>query len=340
MDVSSNKFKALFNSALDAVIVFKKGGVIIDANDSAADLFSIPRASLVSMNISALLPKIPRGRRGELKLSSPLHNVTMLEYTQTKDFIPNTSVIFLRDISDRIIEKKNREHFLDIAGHEIKTPLASIKAYVQILQKTVDEETKIYLAKIDEKTNMVTQLINELLDVTRIRQDQMSFMYEVCNFDALVDEVRNEFSFTYPTHAIVTSGLTNKSIVADKGRIIQVVSNIIKNAIRYSPNRNKIFIDLESDRKSVTMKVADEGIGILPENLDKVFDLYFRSPKGKNTAPGGLGVGLYISSQIVKKHGGTLTVTSETNKGTTFTITLPLLPKKGKARKKNYSRIV
>lgn len=330
MDISSYPFKAIVQSALDGIIIYDKKGIILDANDSAAGLFSTTRDALISQELISILPEIPSKRRGELELHNPIHTVTILEYTLTKGFMPNTNVIFLRDISDRIIEQKLREHFLDIAGHEIKTPLASIKAYVQIMQKNATPELKEYLKKTDEKANMVTRLINELLDVTRIRQNRMNFVYAICNIDELIKEIRQEFSYTYPDHTIVISGSTGKEIIADKGRITQVITNILKNAIKYSPHKKNVYIDLSSTKNDVTIAIRDDGIGILPENIKKVFDLYFRSTRGENIAPGGLGVGLFISSQIIKRHGGSISVVSQAGKGSTFTITLLIKPKGGK----------
>lgn len=338
MEIPSDQFKTIVQSAFDGIIIYDKKGIILDANDSAAELFNTTKDALVSQKLTSIIPEIPSQGCGEIELPNPINSVTRLEFTLTNGFMPNANVIFLRDMSDRIIERKRRDHFLDIAAHEIKTPLASIKAYVQIMQKNAPPEFKEYLKKTDEKANMVTRLINELLDVTRIRQNRLNFIYAICNIDQLTQEITQEFSHTYPDHTIVISGSTGKEIIADKARITQVISNVLKNAIKYSPSKKKIYIDLSSTKKEVRISIRDNGIGILPENVKKVSTLYFRSQKGENIAPGGLGVGLFISSQIVKRHGGSISVTSKIGKGSTFTITLPIRPKGGKNGKKSSAR--
>jgi PAS domain S-box-containing protein len=335
---NESKFRAIVEASFDAILLYDNNGAILDANRSAIKLFGMSRMSLISSQIDTLLGSLPDRRSGELTLRPSINGVMNLEYTLTKSFMPDANVIFLHDITDRVTDQKRREHFLDIAGHEIKTPLSSIKAYVHILKKTANGESREFLSKIDSKTNIVTSLINELLDVTRIRQNQMKFVYEVCNIHEIMEDIRNDFALTSPTHKIMIKGSVKKDLICDKNRIVQVVNNLIKNAIRYSPAQNKVWVELKEEKSKLYIKVADKGIGIRPENLGKVFDIYFRTDKSQDIAPGGLGVGLFISSEIVKAHGGSISVASKHGHGATFTVTLPLKPKREKHAKKNSPR--
>lgn len=217
---------------------------------------------------------------------------------------------------------------LGIASHEFKTPLASIKIFTQILQKqlrhTRSKQYLLYLAKIDHQINKLTKMVSDLLDIERIKAGRLEVLREIFEFDEMVKETIEELQPAFGTHKIVLQGKANRYIMGDKGRISRVLINLISNAVKYSPGKNRVIISVSSTSRSVTVGVQDFGIGIPPEQKDKIFEPFSKASSSDNKKIPTTGLGLYISSELVKVHGGKIWVESTQSKGSTFYITLPL----------------
>lgn len=238
-----------------------------------------------------------------------------------------------RDITERKQNEEQRDFFIGLASHELKTPFASIKAFTQMLlrkfEKKGEKETAQHLSKIDAKVDTLTKLINDLLDITRIRAGKLDYNDEVFEFDEMVNEVIDSLQPAFPSHKIIKKGYTDTFIVSDRARIEQVMTNLLKNAAKYSPDSEKIELELNCDKKTVQFRVRDFGIGIDKEELPKLFRPFYRS-KMLDHKPEGLGLGLFISSEIVKHYGGRIEVESVKGEGTTFIVTLPVKPMRKK----------
>lgn len=233
-----------------------------------------------------------------------------------------------------------RSEFMSIASHELKTPVTSIKAYVQVLQqrftKRGDEQSAQQLAKMDVQLNKLTNLIGDLLDVTKIESGKLSFHIEEFDFNTLIVEMVEDLQRTTTKHSIIIEGEIQQKVCGDRDRIGQVMTNLITNAIKYSPQTKKILVQISKDGNFVKLCVKDFGVGISKEKQGKVFERFYRvsGPK-ENTFPG-LGLGLYISSEIIKRQGGRIWVESEGSgkglpagrQGSKFCFTLPLGRKK------------
>jgi len=232
------------------------------------------------------------------------------------------------EIEKRKKLEQQKDEFIALASHELKTPITSLKAFAQVLQKKCqkqkDKSSAAYLGKMDIQINKITTLIEDLLDITKIEAGKLSFHQGQFLFDDLVDEIIEEVQPTARHHKIVKKGTTGKSLVADHDRIGQVITNLLTNAIKYSPNSEKVILELSADLDSVSVSIHDFGIGISEEEQQYVFERFYREKRnGQETFPG-LGLGLYISSEIIKRHNGRIWVTSKENKGSKFTFTLPL----------------
>lgn len=232
------------------------------------------------------------------------------------------------DITERKALERQKDNFLGIASHELKTPVTSIKAYTQVLEsmfrKKGDAKAADQLAKMDAQVDKLTNLIADLLDVTKIQSGRLLFERELFAFNQLVEEVVEEIQRTTNKHKLAKALAENKKILGDRERIGQVITNFITNAIKYSPKADTINIFTETNDKYVTLKVQDFGVGIPKEKQDKVFEQFFRVSGPKQDTFPGLGLGLYISSEIIKREGGTIWVESEVGKGSTFCFKLPI----------------
>lgn len=231
------------------------------------------------------------------------------------------------DIHDQRLINEKKDEFISIASHELKTPLTSIKAYIQLLTKSdsfnKDKVAQLYLEKTNAFINKLNTLIAELLDVSKIQAGKLQFNMSSFRFDELVKESVETMQNITSTHKIIITGSCDANVVGDKHRLEQVFFNFISNAIKYSPNAEKILVDIKQIDSHVRVAITDYGIGIPKENLGKIFDRFYRA---ENLSPtfAGLGIGLFIASEIIRRHNGTFGVESEDGKGSTFYFTLPL----------------
>jgi two-component system CheB/CheR fusion protein len=180
------------------------------------------------------------------------------------------------------------------------------------------------LARMNTQIDKLTHLITDLLDTSKLEGGRMHYNMVSFDFNELVTEVVNDMQLVFLTHYINVSLGETLTIFADRERIEQVITNLISNAIKYSPRANNINIRSSSNAEHIVLDVEDFGIGISAENQNKVFEKFFRvSGQVEDTFPG-LGIGLFISEEIIKWHKGTINVQSIKGKGSTFTITLPV----------------
>jgi PAS domain S-box-containing protein len=232
------------------------------------------------------------------------------------------------DITELKQLQKQKDEFIGIASHELKTPVTSIKAYTQVLEAMLIKkgETKEagMIAKMDMQINRLTSLIGDLLDVTKISSGRLQFNPSWFNFNTMIKEVLEELQRTTRSHTLIEDFQANVDVFADKDRIGQVITNLITNAIKYSPKADKIIISAKIEDGEVNVCVEDFGIGISEEKLGKVFEQFYRVSGDKQHTFPGLGLGLYIASEIVKRENGRIWVTSTEGKGSTFCFSLPV----------------
>ena len=224
-----------------------------------------------------------------------------------------------------------REEFLRIASHELRTPLTSIKAYAQVLHrrftKAGDEQSAVLLAKMETQINKLINLINELLDTTRMEGGRLPWHEEEFDFAALVQEVVEEVGRTTERHHISIEGTVSTLLSGDRERIGQVLTNLLSNAMKYSPQATSIVVTLAANEDAITVGVQDFGIGISLEQQTHLFERFFRVSDSAHATFPGLGLGLYISAEIVKRQGGRMWVESRGDTGSTFFFTVPRVQK-------------
>jgi PAS domain S-box-containing protein len=232
------------------------------------------------------------------------------------------------DITEQKHTQQQKDDFIGIASHELKTPVTSIKAYTQVLEKMLLKkgETKeaAMITRMDAQINRLTSLIADLLDVTKINSGKLQFNDREFDFIPMVKELVEDLQRTTDRHTLIENYTDIGIVYGDKERIGQVISNLITNAIKYSPNADKIIIYTTKKDDEVVVCVQDFGIGISDDKLNRVFEQFYRvSGDMQHTFPG-LGLGLYISSEIVKREGGRIWVTSNVGKGSTFCFSIPI----------------
>jgi PAS domain S-box-containing protein len=223
-----------------------------------------------------------------------------------------------------------KDEFLSIASHELRTPVTSIKGYTQLAKTLIHENdlttSEEYLDIALDQIDRMSRLILELLDVSRIETGRLEIRREPIEWASFVRDVVHrhhtavsdrQFHLNVPNDTMFVSG--------DRDRLEQVLSNLIENAVKYSPEGSEIFVSVNHREHDVVTSICDRGIGIPSDELVMVFERFHRGRQVSSTNYGGLGLGLYITRQIVERHGGSIWVESKEGAGTTFYFSLPLV---------------
>jgi PAS domain S-box-containing protein len=340
------KFRRLFDSNLIGVFVSDFAGTFLDANDAFLDVLGYTRAELLAgtMQRDALTPpefhslsqnavKALRetGSSGAYE-KEYLHKsgrripvlvaVTRIEQTET-------CMGFVLDIGERKELEKRKDEFISMASHELKTPLTSLKGFLGLLQRRLttqgDEQALHYLARMDAQVNRLTKLVNELLDLSKMQTGQLDYREERFEVDALVQEIMENVQGTTQTHRLLLEGQIGAEVFGDRDRIGQVLINLLNNAIKYSPQGDRVLVRVAISQNKALVSVQDFGIGIAEEHQHKIFERFYQVTDPEEKTYPGLGIGLYISYQIVKRHGGRMWVESKKGEGAAFQFTLPLV---------------
>jgi signal transduction histidine kinase len=240
---------------------------------------------------------------------------------------PARIVGVIYDITSRKILEQHKDEFIGIASHELKTPVTSIKAYGEILQEIFeaagDKESFGLVKKLNTQIDRLTDLIRTLLDITRITDGLFRLVPEQLDLDALVAERVEDLQYISDKHAIVFTPGKTKPVTGDRERLILVMNNLITNAVKYSPDGGTVAIKTKNTKTGVNISVKDNGIGISEEQQQKIFNRFYRVDVTESQSFPGMGLGLYITAEIVRFHKGSITVISSPGEGAEFNVLIP-----------------
>ena len=268
-----------------------------------------------------------KNKEGEFKWHLYIASPVKDENGNIKMWVSSTTEI------QKIKEEEQRKgDFIKMVSHELKTPVTSIKGYVQLLLMMLEDvhekpdplQLKTSLVRIDRQVAKLTRLIIEMLDLTRIEESKLAMQKKLFNLNDMVTETVVDFSHGNLKHTINVYHDYVCNITGDKDRIEQVLINFIANAIKYSPNNGNIEVRVKaSENNQVAVSVKDNGIGIDAKDHQKIFERFYRvSGKSEQYYPG-FGIGLFIANAIIESQDGFITIDSEKGKGSVFTFTLP-----------------
>ncbi len=238
-----------------------------------------------------------------------------------------TTLILAAVMAERRALEQRKDEFISMASHELRTPLTCLHGYTQLLQRQLassDHPHALHaLATMEIQTRRLSRLIADLLDLSKIQAGKLTFTEETVDMDTLVREVAEQLQQTTIQHQITIEGNISGTIVGDRERLGQVLDNLLANAIKYSPQAERIIIRLTSTAEYLTISVQDFGIGIPPIEQEKIFERFYRVAGKRRQTASGLGIGLSIAHQIVEHYEGKLWVESVEGQGSTFSFSLP-----------------
>lgn len=350
---------ALVDSSEDAIISKTLDGYITSWNKGAEHIFGYKAEEIVGKHITVIIP--PYRISEEDIIIKKIRGGEKIEHFETRRLKKNGEEIDLsitispikdeygniigaskiaRDITEKVrsnkaLEEVNAElrrlnnykdEFISLASHELNTPLTSLKVYLQILaQNTAEDAGKsLMVTKALTLIEKLARLIKDLLDVSKIESGKLQLELKEFNIVRLVDEVVDTMSATDRKHVFkYERSVQDVRVNADYDRIEQVFVNLISNAIKYSPDANRIEVKIYADEHHFYCEVRDFGIGIPADQMHQLFTRFFRA-QGLKSSFAGLGIGLYLCQQIIDRHQGRILVKSKENEGSVFTVVLPL----------------
>ncbi len=237
----------------------------------------------------------------------------------------------LEEIEFRKEAERKKDEFISIASHELKTPMTSIKGYLQLLERSIsnsnEEVIRNRLQKVQTQVEKLHILISDLLDMSKIESGKLKFNMQYFSFENLLDHVVEVMQQSNLQVKLIRKGIVKDEIWGDEIRIEQVIVNFISNAIKYAPNTEEIIINTEIRDDHLYFSVKDFGIGLSQEHQEKIFDKFYRVEETSARFQG-FGIGLYICREIIERHHGKIGVNSAANEGSEFYFYIPLHPKK------------
>ncbi len=232
------------------------------------------------------------------------------------------------DITESKRDEIRKNDFIAMASHELKTPLTSLKAYIQLLAKKLSADNDSFvinaLAKANYQVNRMTDLIHGFLDLSRLESGKLQLRTRDFRINKLINDNIGEARLMGPSHIIIFEPTEEIIIHADKEKISQVIGNFISNAIKYSDRGTRITIESKNIDSNLQVSVKDEGIGIKLKDQEKLFQRFYRVENDRMKNISGFGIGLYLASEIIQRHKGKIWVESREGEGSVFYFSLPL----------------
>jgi two-component system sensor histidine kinase VicK len=346
-DEKSAMLAAIIQSSYDAIVTKTLDGVIDSWNEAAEQMFGYTADEMIGQSIYTLISS--DYHEEEEQILFRLRNGERLEHFETKRLKKDGSLIDIsltispiknskgeiigiskiaRDITEQKMIEMRKNDFITIASHELKTPLTTIKSYVQLLlakaQKDQDNTRIDALVRVDKQVTKMSILIQNFLNNARLLEGKLDLVLERFNIYELLLEIVEDARVLSPTHEIEMTDCENLDVVADRIKICHVMENLISNAVKYSPVGSKITISCKTFNSYAQISIFDTGIGIDKKDQAKLFDRFYRVENEKIKNVAGFGIGLYLVAEILRLHESSIYVTSTPNVGSKFYFNLPI----------------
>lgn len=343
----SAMLSAIIESSYDGIMSKNLDGVIESWNEAAERIFGYTAEEMIGQSVFKIIPldrvdeehdflsRLKSGDRVQhfetkrLKKDGKVLDISLTISpikNELGDIIGHSKIA--RDITDQKMLEMRKNDFITIASHELKTPLTTIKSYVQLLLAKARSDQDSFkidaLSRVEKQTNQMSTLIQSFLNNAKLAEGKLNLLIERFEAREMLLEAVNNATLISRSHRIVLKDCEALAVMADRNKIEQVVENLITNAIKYSPHGTTVTVSCSKRGKHVTIAVSDTGIGIAEEDQLKLFERFYRveNPKHKNVA--GFGIGLYLVAEILRLHQSKIFVESKVNVGSKFYFRLPV----------------
>ena len=349
MEAERNRLDSVLTHMTDGVVATDRRGKVITINEMALSLLSLKQEDAIGQSILTLFQLdeeyslrslLENTKEMLIERPSPVPHVQDLILRVDFSMIRRESgfisglVAVLHDVTEQEKTEQERRDFVSNVSHELRTPLTSMRSYLEALEDGAWKDPEIaphFLQVTLEETDRMIRMINDLLNLSKMDSGNAQMQMELVNFNNLVNFVLDRFDMMVTSQDKdyqIKREFTKRDLwlEIDTDRLIQVIDNIMNNAIKYSPDGGTITVRLIETHNHIILSITDEGMGIPRKDLNKIFDRFYRVDKARARQQGGTGLGLAISREVLKAHGGSIWVESRENQGSTFYVSLPYEP--------------
>lgn len=341
------KLAAIIASSDDAIISKNFDSVITSWNTSAERIFGYTAEEMIGESLYKLIP--PDRYDEEPLILASVREGRRVQHFETKRLTKDGRLIdvsvtvspirdkqgnviglskIARDITEKKLDEARKNDFIGMVSHELKTPLTSLSAVLQVAAMKLNNSDDAFLAGAMQKANQqvkrMTAMINGFLNISRLESGKILIQKHTFNLSKLITDVVDEVKVAATTHTIKIEDCEAVEVDADQDKIQSVISNLLSNAVKYSANGTEVHVFCEITDSEVIVGVKDQGIGIKPEDAERIFDRYYRVETTDTRHISGFGIGLYLSAEIIHHHNGRIWLESEKDKGSIFYFSLPL----------------
>ena len=349
MEAERNRLDSVLTHMTDGVVATDRRGKVITINEMALSLLSLKQEDAIGQSILTLFQLdeeyslrslLENTKEMLIERPSPVPHFQDLILRVDFSMIRRESgfisglVAVLHDVTEQEKTEQERRDFVSNVSHELRTPLTSMRSYLEALEDGAWKDPEIaphFLQVTLEETDRMIRMINDLLNLSKMDSGNAQMQMELVNFNNLVNFVLDRFDMMVTSQDKdyqIKREFTKRDLwlEIDTDRLIQVIDNIMNNAIKYSPDGGTITVRLIETHNHIILSITDEGMGIPRKDLNKIFDRFYRVDKARARQQGGTGLGLAISREVLKAHGGSIWVESRENQGSTFYVSLPYEP--------------
>ncbi|WP_086347306.1 cell wall metabolism sensor histidine kinase WalK [Candidatus Enterococcus clewellii] len=349
MESERNRLDSVLTHMTDGVVAADRRGKVITINEMATTLLNVKAEEAIGMSLLELLDidedytlrklleepdelLIDRSQSDE-EADQMILKVDFAMIRRESGFITGL-VCVMHDVTEQEKNERERREFVSNVSHELRTPLTSMRSYIEALNEGAWQNPEVapdFLRVTLEETDRMIRMINDLLNLSRMDSGNSELQLEYVNFNELINFVLDRFDMMVENNDkkfTIRREFTKRDlwVELDPDKIIQVLDNIMNNAIKYSPDGGEIICRLLETHSNVVFSITDNGLGIPKKDVNKVFERFYRVDKARARAQGGTGLGLAISKEVIKAHNGSIWVESTEGQGSTFYISLPYEP--------------
>ena len=349
-ELERRKLSTIINSMMDGIISTDSSGKILLINDSAKDMLSTSEENIfIGKDVLKILNITEYSSIAEILEAEDSLLVSLkeeeyeylyrVEFTQVirndfeyNQFIPQKLdgyIIVLYDVTEKERQEQERREFVSTVSHELRTPLTTMNSYIEALEEGVLEDKKlapVFIDTIHKETTRMIRMVNELMQLGKMDIKEEHYDKELLDINKLIETIAHRFKLTHPDKQFILHVPKEPTFVeVDQDKMTQVFDNILNNAVKYSPDGKNITIRVRQNynQNRVSISIKDEGIGIPLNQIDKIFNRFYRVDKSRQRNMGGTGLGLSLAKSIVEAHKGKIWAQSREHYGTIIFVMLP-----------------